>query len=174
MRLVFINGIRTVMEAIDKIDPEFVEWGVERLVEAEDVSTAFKQEDIGGSDHLFGGTPRKEVGKEGEDILKIGVPIDAKQTGEADCDLSKVCKSHDIEGRGVVRWCMVMALVGREMLRKHSGGRVNGMFGSLQTTGEQMSPGVFGKVFREPGRSFFGMGNMGVNAMRTVQDTIAV
>ncbi|CAM9138184.1 unnamed protein product, partial [Ectocarpus sp. 4 AP-2014] len=34
MRVVFINGIRTVMEVIDKIDPEFVEWGMGRLVEA--------------------------------------------------------------------------------------------------------------------------------------------
>lgn len=163
MRLVVINGIRTVMEAIDKIDPEFVEC---RVVEAEDVSTAFKREYIGGSDHLFGGTPEqvedgvrgvtmtdgkrrvaglvekleaagitcrsfsvfsvatmlaiilsgasvrpedffflqlktiwydREVGEEGEGILKIGMPIDAKQTGEADRDLSKVCKFHDIE-----------------------------------------------------------------------------
>ena len=238
MRLVRVNGMRPVMKAIEEIDPKFVEWGMTRLVEAEDVSTTIKREDIRGTDHLFGGTPEEvDDGVRGvtvadgkrkvadladkleaaginpqtfavfsvgtmlaiemsgacirpEDfffleqktmwfdseggILKIGMPIDGKQTDQADQDLSMVCKFHDIEGHDVVRWCMVMALVGREVLGRHNGGRVNEMFGPLQTTGQQISPETFGKVFKELGRSFFGMGNMAVNAMRTVQDTIAV
>lgn len=101
------------------------------------------------------------------------MPLEGKQILQ-DKDLCNACKVHDIEGHEVVSWCMVMALVGREMLGKHNDRRVNGMFGPLQIAGEQMSPDVFGKVFKEIGRSFFGMGNMSINAMRATQDTIAV
>lgn len=59
MLLVLVNGIRPVMEAIDEIDPKFVEWRMKRLVEAEDVSSLFEREDIRGTDHLLGGTPEQ-------------------------------------------------------------------------------------------------------------------
>ncbi|CAN0442364.1 unnamed protein product, partial [Pylaiella littoralis] len=175
MRLVRVNGMHPVMEAIDEIDPDFVEWGMKRLVEAEDVSTTLKRENIKGIDHLFGGTLEQvNDGDRGCTVAYGRRRVEKPQTPEADKDLSRACKFHDIEGHDVVRWCMVMALVGREMFSKHNGGEVNEMFGPLQTTGQQISPTTFGKVFKELGQSFFGMGNMSVNAMRTVQDTIAV
>ena len=114
----------------------------------------------------------KKAGEDG--ILKIGMPIDGKQTEQADKELCDACKFHDIEGHDVVRWCMVMALVGRQMLAKKNGGKVNEMFGPLQPNGFQMSDHIFGVAFKEIGRSLFGMGNMTINTMRTVQDTIAV
>ncbi|CAM9394521.1 unnamed protein product [Ectocarpus sp. 8 AP-2014] len=99
MRLVRVNGMFPVMKAIDEIDPDFVEWGMDRLVEAEDISTAFERKDINGVDHLFGGTPEQKVGEQGEGILKIGMPIDGKQTAEADQDLSMVCQGSRHRGR---------------------------------------------------------------------------
>ena len=60
MRLVRINGTRLVMDTVDKIDPDFVEWGMARLVKAEGVSTSFDRDDIRGCDHPFGDT-REQV-----------------------------------------------------------------------------------------------------------------
>ncbi|CAM9869730.1 unnamed protein product [Ectocarpus sp. 6 AP-2014] len=172
MRLVSVDGIRPVMEAIDKIDSEFIDWGVELFPEAKGVSTSFDRDDIKGIDHLFGGI-REQVGEEGVVYSRSGCLF--KQTDDADRELCNACKVHDIKGHGVVRWCMVMARVGRTMLKKHIKGKVSCMFGPLQANGAQMSPvGVFGKVFKELGRSFFGVGNMSVNAMWSTQDTIAV
>ncbi|CAM9194572.1 unnamed protein product, partial [Ectocarpus sp. 13 AM-2016] len=172
MRLLYVNGIRPVMEAIDKIDPEFVDWGMERLADAKDVSTSFDRDDIKGIDHLFGGT-REQVSD--GDMGCTAEQCKKRQTQQAEKDLCDACKVHDIEGHGIVRWCMVLALVGREMLSRHNGGEVSRMFGPLQTNGKQMSPvDVFGKVFEELDRSFFGVGNMSINAMRTTQDTVAV
>lgn len=60
------------------------------------------------------------------------------------------------------------------MLKKHNHGKVSRYFGPLQINGKQLSRAVFGDVFRECGRSFFGEANMSIGSMRSVQDTLAV
>lgn len=228
-RLVFTNGIQSVMDAIGEVDPSFVEWGMERLAAAKEVSTSFERDEIKNDDHLFGTYP-KEV-TEGRrrvtglvekleakgitcrdftvfsvatmltidvsgatirtkdffalllktmwydkkaGVLKLGMPIKAKQSESADRKLEMACKEHDIHGHGIVRWCMVMAFAGREMLKKHNNGKVSRFFGPLQANGKQLSRSVFGDVFRECARSFFGEANMSIASMRSVQDTLAV
>lgn len=229
-RLAYTNGAQKVMTAIGKVDPGFVEWGMESLAAAKEVSTSFERNDIKNDDHLFGTCPKtvaegrrrvaglvekldaeKNIGcqdiavlsvatmlvmdvsaatirtkdffallhktmwydnKAG--ILKLGMPIKAKQSESADHKLEMACKEHDIHGHELVRWCMVMAFVGREMLKNHNKGKVSRFFGPLQTNGKQLSRAVFGDVFRECGRSFFGEANMSIASMRSVQDTLAV
>ncbi|CAN0304109.1 unnamed protein product, partial [Scytosiphon promiscuus] len=175
-RLVFTNRIQSVMDAIGEVDPSFVEWGMERLATAKEVSTSFERDEIKNDDHLFGIYPtevaegrRREAG-----VLKLGMPFKAKQSESADRKLEIACKGHDIHGHGLVRWCMVMAFAGREMLKKHNNGKVSRFFGPLQANGKQLSRSVFGDVFRECARSFFGEENMSIDSMRSVQDTLAV
>lgn len=50
------NGCQRVMEAIGKVDPGFVDWGLDRLTEAKNASTLFELDDIGGEEHLLGKT----------------------------------------------------------------------------------------------------------------------
>ena len=69
---------------------------------------------------------------------------------------------------------MVVAFAGREMLKKHNNGKVSRFFGPLQANGKQLSRSVFGDVFRECARSFFGEANMSIASMRSAQDTLAV
>lgn len=228
-RLAYTNGIQSVMRAIGEVDDKFVEWGMERLAAAKEVSTSFERDEIENDDHLFGTSPtevvegRKRVTglvemldakgiscqdftifsvatmlvidvsaatirtkdsfalllktmyydkKDG--ILRIGMPIKAKQSDSADHKLDMACKEHDIHGQELIKWCMVMALVGREMLKTNNGGKVSRYFGPLQTNGKQLSRSVFGDVFRECARSFFGEANMSIASMRSVQDTLAV
>lgn len=217
------------MDAIGEADPSFVEWGMERLAAAKEVSTSFERDEIKNDDHLFGTYP-KEVAEgrrrvtglvEGLEakgitcrdftvfsvatmltidvsgatirtkdffalllktmwydkkagVLKLGMPIKAKQSESADRKLEMACKEHDIHGHGIVRWCMVMAFAGREMLKKHNNGKISRFFGPLQANGKQLSRSVFGDVFRECARSFFGEANMSIASMRSVQDTLAV
>ena len=81
---------------------------------------------------------------------------------------------HGIEGADVVRWLAVMALVGRPFLKKANGGELDTRFGPLGIDGKALSQGVFGTVLEETGLAFFGLDNVDVNALRTVQDTLAV
>ncbi|CAM9300147.1 unnamed protein product, partial [Ectocarpus sp. 8 AP-2014] len=53
------NGCQRVMEAIETIDPGFVEWGLDRLTEAKTASTLFELDDIDGEEHLLGKTPEE-------------------------------------------------------------------------------------------------------------------
>lgn len=230
-RLIYTNGIQSVMTAIGEIDEDFVEWGMDCMVAAKEVSTSFNRDEIKNDDHLFGTNP--DGVKEGRarvagivdkleerevpitprdfavfsvatmllfdvsgatirtkdffslfiktiwynnkyDVLTIGMPIKAKQSDSADRKLEMACKEHEILGDGIVRWGMVLALVGREMLKRHNDGFVSSLFGPLQTTGKQLSRDVFGHVFKGCGRAFFGEANMSVSSMRSVQDTLAV
>ncbi|CAN0597129.1 unnamed protein product [Laminaria digitata] len=71
---------------------------------------------------------------------------------------------------------MVMSLVGRPFLRKHNSGKVDKHFGPLGTDGKRLSQDVFsGKhgILKDVGRAFFRTENMSLNALRTVQDTLA-
>ena len=52
-RLVFTNGIQPVMDAIDEVDPSFVEWGMDHLAAAKEESTRFERDEIKNDDHLF-------------------------------------------------------------------------------------------------------------------------
>ena len=234
-RLAYTNGTQSVMEAVGEVDPSFVEWGMERLVAAKEVSTSFERDDVKNDDHLFGTNPdevaegrrrvtglvekleayqrRDKKGFTCQDftifsvatmlvidvsaatirtkdffalllktmwydkkygILRFGMPIKAKQSNAADHKVEMACKEHDIHGYELITWCMVMAFAGREMLKKHNNGKVSRFFGPLQTNGKQLSRDVFGKVFRECARSFFGEANMSIASMRSVQDTLAV
>ncbi|CAM9900453.1 unnamed protein product, partial [Ectocarpus sp. 4 AP-2014] len=53
------NGCQRVMEAIEKVDPGFVHWGLDHLTEAKNASKLFELDDIGGEEHLLGKTPEK-------------------------------------------------------------------------------------------------------------------
>lgn len=196
-RLVFTNGIQSVMDAIGEVDPSIVDWGMERLAAAKAVSTSFERDEIKNDDHLLGTYPnevaegrRRVTGlvesleakgitcryftvfsvatmltidvsgatirtkvffallltimwydkKAG--VLKLGMPIKAKQSESADRKLEMACKEHDIHGHGIVRWCMVMFFAGREMLKKHNNGKVSRLFGPLQANGKQLSRSV--------------------------------
>lgn len=59
MKAMGVNGCQSVMEAIEKIDPDFVSFALKRLEEAENTSTTFDPNDIVGEDHLLGKTPEK-------------------------------------------------------------------------------------------------------------------
>ena len=64
------NGCQTVMEAIEKIDPGFVEWGLDRLAKAKNASTLFELDEIGGEEHLLGKTP-EEVAEGEKRVAKL-------------------------------------------------------------------------------------------------------
>ena len=102
------------------------------------------------------------------------MPIKAKQSESADRRLEMACKELAIHGHGVMRWCMVMAFTGREVLKEHNNGKGSRFFGPLQANGKQLSRSVFGDVFRKCARSFLGEANMSIASMRSVQNTLAV
>lgn len=223
------NGCRRLMEAIERIDPGFVEWGLGCLEEAKQVSTTYKRVDTHGEDHLLGNTPGKIIEGKGrvaallkqldaegftcKDIsvfsvatalasmfnaaclrpqdffnllaktlyynkklhrLMIGLPDAGKQTKAAEKQLARACMEHCVEGSEVVRWWVVMSLVGRPFLKKHNDGWVDPRFGPMGTNGKVLSEKVFRTIFAQMGRLFFATGNADVNALRTVQDTLAV
>ena len=64
------NGCQRVMEAIEKVDPGFVEWGMDRLTEAKNASTLFELDDIGGEEHMLGKTP-EEVAEGEKRVVKL-------------------------------------------------------------------------------------------------------
>ena len=72
-------------------------------------------------------------------VLKLGMPIKAKQSESADRKLEMACKELDIHGHGIARWCMVMAFAGREMLKKLNNGKLSRFFVPLQANGKQLS-----------------------------------
>lgn len=104
--------------------------------------------------------------------LSMRPPAKGKQTESANGELKNVLKEHEIWGPDVIRWCMVMNLVGREFLRKKIGS-VDPEFGPLAPDGQRLSDDVFKKVVAAVGRTYFGVDNADVYSMRTVQDTIA-
>lgn len=229
------NVCGRVMDAIEKIDPGFVEWGKKRLKEAETVSTAYPNrddileipDDGHGEDHLFGNTRKVLAGKRRvADLLekleadgfickgfsvfsvalalaslfnaaclrpqdffflvanalyydktynriKVRLPAEGKQTTAAEKEAARACMEHEVEGAEVVQWWVVMALVGRPFLKKHNNGQLDTAFGPLGTDGKALSEDVFGTVLDIVGRAFFATGNADVNALRTVQDTLA-
>lgn len=104
--------------------------------------------------------------------LSMRPPAKGKQTESANGELKNVLKEHEIWGSDVIRWCMVMNLVGRAFLRKKNG-RVDPEFGPLAPDGQRLSDDVFKKVVASVGRTYFGIDNADVYSMRTVQDTMA-
>ncbi|CAM9491192.1 unnamed protein product [Ectocarpus sp. 12 AP-2014] len=229
MKAMSNNECRRLMEAVERIDPGFVEWGLERLEEAKRTSTTYKRVDIHGEDHLLGNTPEKIIEGKGKvaELLKqldaegftckdisvfsvatalasmfnaaclrpqdyfnllaktlyynrklhrlmIGLPDAGKQTKAAEKQQAKVCMEHGVEGPEVVRWWVMMSLVGRPFLKKHNDGWVDPRFGPMGTNGKVLSEKVFRTIFTQMGRLFFATGNVDVNALRTVQDTLAV
>ena len=104
--------------------------------------------------------------------LSMRPPSKGKQTESANKELKNVLKEHEIFGPDVIRWCMVMNLVGREFLRKKNGS-VDIEFGPLAPDGQRLSDDVFKKVVAAVGRTYFGVDNADVYSMRTVQDTLA-
>lgn len=57
----------------------------------------------------------KEVDQE---MVGMRLPLKEKQTDTV-AALDEACLAHEIEGQEVVRWIVVMSLIGREFLRKH-------------------------------------------------------
>ncbi|CAN0489356.1 unnamed protein product, partial [Ectocarpus sp. 8 AP-2014] len=100
-------------------------------------------------------------------------PAKEKSSRAANKNLSTVLKEHEIHGPDVVRWVMVMVLVGRAFLRKYNGGVVDENFGPLNPNGTHMTPDTFGKVFKEVMRAYFGVDNADIYALRTTQDSQA-
>ncbi|CAM9899966.1 unnamed protein product [Ectocarpus sp. 12 AP-2014] len=105
--------------------------------------------------------------------IKIRLPGEGKQTTTAEKKAAMACMEHEIEGAEVVEWWTVMALFGRRFLKKRNGGQLDNVFGPLGSNGIALSQGVFGSVLHEIGITFFSTGNADVNALRTVQDTLA-
>lgn len=103
--------------------------------------------------------------------LSMRPPSKGKQTESANGELKHVLKEHEIFGPDVIRWCMVMNLVGRALLRKFNGS-VDPEFGPLAPDGQKLSDDVFKKVVAAVGRTYFGVANADVYSMRTVQDTM--
>ncbi|CAN0039066.1 unnamed protein product, partial [Ectocarpus sp. 12 AP-2014] len=101
-------------------------------------------------------------------------PAKEKQHKTANKKLSTVLREHEIHGADVVRWVMVMNLVGRAFLRKHNKGKVHASFGPLNSNGTQISPDTFGKLFKDVMRAYFGVNNADVYSLRTSQDSQAV
>ncbi|CAB1105429.1 unnamed protein product [Ectocarpus sp. CCAP 1310/34] len=64
------NGCQRVMEAVETIDPGFVERGLDRLTEAKTASTLFELDGIGGEEHLLGKTP-EEVAEGEKSVVKL-------------------------------------------------------------------------------------------------------
>lgn len=104
--------------------------------------------------------------------LSMRPPAKGKQTESANGELKNVLKEHEIWGPDVIRWCMVMNLVGRAFLRKKNGS-VDPNFGPLAPDGKKLSDDVFKKVVQSVCRTYFGVANADVYSMRTVQDTMA-
>lgn len=99
-------------------------------------------------------------------------PPKEKSTAKQNKKVQMVQKEHEIHGADVVRWCMVMNLVGREVLRKENGS-VNYDFGPLGPDGKKLSNNVYGLIFKECMRAYFGVDNADVYALRTAQDSLA-
>lgn len=99
--------------------------------------------------------------------------LDGKQTETAEKTPSRVCMYHELEGAEVVDWWVVMALVGRPFLKKHNEGFLDKSFGPLGTDGEVLTEYVFGVVLESIGKAFFSTGNADVNALRSVQESLA-
>ncbi|CAN0254918.1 unnamed protein product [Ectocarpus sp. 6 AP-2014] len=99
--------------------------------------------------------------------------LDGKQTEKAEKTPSRVCMYHELEGAEVVDWWVVMALVGRPFLKKHNQGFLDKSFGPLGTDGEVLTEYVFGVVLESIGKAFFSTGNADVNALRSVQESLA-
>lgn len=228
MEAMFNKGCRRLMEAIEIIDPKFVEWDLDRLEEAQQTSTSFDLKDIDEEKHLLGNTPEKvAAGKErvakllkalakdgfnSKDIavfsaaialatlynaaclrpqdffnlsaktlyyikvykrLMIWLPEEGKQTIAANKKSSTACMEYGVEGAGVVRWWVVMSLVGRPFLKEHSGGQLDPLLGPLGADGLMLSEDVFGRMVKMTGRAYFWTANPDVNALRTVQGTLA-
>lgn len=104
--------------------------------------------------------------------LVIRPPPKEKATKKQNKNLSKVQKEHEIHGADVVRWCTVMSLIGREFLRKENGS-VDYRFRPLKANGKKMSDHMFGRIFESCMRSYFGVDNADVYALRTAQDSLA-
>lgn len=104
--------------------------------------------------------------------LSMRPPPITKVSKKMNRTLSSVQKEHEIHGAQVVRWCMAMNLVGRAFLRKHNGA-VDDLFGPLGSNGKKLSDDVYGRVFEECGRAYFGVDNADIYALRSVQDTTA-
>lgn len=104
--------------------------------------------------------------------LLMRPPPKEKATSKQNRKLDKVQKEHEIHGADVVRWCTVMNLIGREFLRKHNGS-VDYRFGPLKADGTKMSNDTFGRIFEIVMRSYFGVDNADVYALRTTQDSLA-
>ncbi|CAM9936666.1 unnamed protein product, partial [Pylaiella littoralis] len=81
---------------------------------------------------------------------------------------------HGAEGADVVRWWMVMSLVGRPFLEKGNNGELETEFRPLGVDGKVISEGVFDALVENIGEAYFGLGNVDINALRTAQDTLAV
>lgn len=99
--------------------------------------------------------------------------LDGKQSEKAERKPSRVCMYHELEGAEVVDWWVVMALVGRPFLKKHNEVFLDKSFGPLGTDGEVLTDYVFGVVLESIGKAFFSTGNADVNALRTVQESLA-
>lgn len=104
--------------------------------------------------------------------LVMRPPAKEKATNKQNRKLDQVQKEHEIHGADVVRWCTVMNLVGREFLRKHNGS-VDYRFGPLKADGTKMKNDTFGRIFEIVMRSYFGVDNADVYALRTTQDSLA-
>lgn len=107
------------------------------------------------------------------DKIMIGLPEEGKQTEVAEKSPANACFQYGVEGAEVVRWWVVMSLVGRPFLKKHNGGEVDSIFGPLAQDGKALSNKEFGEAFLLIGKSFFGVPWADVAALRTVQNTLA-
>ena len=105
--------------------------------------------------------------------IMIRLPQDGKQTETAMRDPSRACMEHEILGDRVVEWWVVMSLLGRPFLAKHNDGVLDQCFGPLGTDGEVLTEYVFGEVLDSMGKAFFSTWNVDVNALRTVQESLA-
>ncbi|CBJ33597.1 conserved unknown protein [Ectocarpus siliculosus] len=100
-------------------------------------------------------------------------PKKGKQHRTANKRLDTVLKEHEIHGADVVRWVMVMSLVGRAFLREDNNGVVDESFGPLNSNGTQITADTFGKIFKVM-RAYFGVDNADVYSLRTAHDSQAV
>ena len=115
-----------------------------------------------------GGNRRKQEWR-----FVIRLPAKEKATRKQNRKLNMVQKEHEIHGPDVVRWCMVMNVVGREFLRQDNGS-VDDDFGPLGPDGKKLSTTVFGTIFQECMLAYFGVANADVYALRSSQDSLAI
>ena len=165
------EGKKWVKQVVDGLDGKFSCRDICRLSVYTQLGLMFNAAALRDGDffHLAANTMYY---KNRRGTISMRPPAKGKQTESANGELKNVLKAHEIWGPDVIRWCMVMNLIGRAFLRKKNGS-VDPEFGPLAPDGQKLSDDVFKKVVASVGRTYFGIDNADVYSMRTVQDTLA-